>query len=379
MNVYQGLFLFVSGLATYIIMLLSLRLIASKNEESNDVESDDSELWPSKEELMIVDIIQQTHDIKTFRFKRKNGGTFFKFLPGQFLGFQIKDDSKLLRSYSISGSCENQSTLQVSIKKLKDGIGSGWFHSLAVGDTVWAYPPSGLFTDENLDLDCSRVYVGGGIGITPLISMIKTSLDRAQKVPLALFYGMNSVDDMAFHQELTVLSKTYNNFKYFPILSNPDDSWSGDSGYITYDYISSKLAFDLKAHFYFCGPPIMTTSIMDSLGQSNHPVGNIHSEKFVSPEALDSSKVEAKETKISIGGKDYNYNGSQTILEFLEEQNVDISFACRSGVCGSCKSKLIKGKVDSLTDSGLSSEEVSEGYILTCVSRPEEDIKLEIS
>ena len=377
MSMYQGLFYLTAGVSTYLILLLTLRLISSAKAAGGEAVQEDHS-WQNKEELLIVDIIEESRDVKTFRFKRLSGSAFPIFDPGQFLSFQIKDDSKVLRSYSISGSCENTSTLQVSIKFLKDGVGSGWFHSLVLGDRVWAYPPGGLFSDHELELSTQRIYVGGGIGITPLISMIKTGIDRSTQSPMILFYGMNSIHDLVFHQELKNLSNTYSHFKYFPILSPGAENWDGDTGYISHDYISSKIQVENSAHFYFCGPPIMTDGITESLISNGHDEEKIHGEKFASPAAFDPEKIPTRSASVEVDKNILLYDGKESLLEFLEEKNIPISFACRSGVCGECKCKLVEGEVDSFTDSGLTTQEKKEGLILTCVSRPKSSIKIKI-
>lgn len=152
--------------------------------------------------------------------------------------------------------------------------------------------------------------------------------------------------------------------------------WSGDTGYISYDYIKSKAPILSSSNFYFCGPPIMTDSIINSLIESGHKEELVHSEKFVSPASFDLDKVAPQKVKVIHNQQSYNYDGKDTILEFLEKENLDIPFACRSGVCGECKCMLIEGNVDSLTDSGLTASEKKDNYILTCVSRPTSDIKI---
>jgi ferredoxin-NADP reductase len=372
---FEGLFYLVSGVSTYFFLLLLLRSLAIKGS-SSIISTGNHNEWDSREELIIVDIVSDSHDVKTFRFKRENELAFPIFSPGQFLSFQIKEDIKLLRSYSISGSCENTSTMQVSIKLLKDGIGSGWFHSLRIGDSVWAYPPGGHFSDSKLDVTVQRIYVGGGIGITPLISMIKTGIDRANKAPMSLFYGMNSINDLVFHKELLALSDTHQNFDYYPILSPGASGWEGDTGYINYDYIKSKMDLTNESHFYFCGPPIMTDGITDALIENGHNEDNIHGEKFASPAAFDPDKIVARKAQVEVDGDFYSYDGKDSLLEFLEERDINIPFACRSGVCGECKCRLVNGEVDSFTDSGLTTSEKKDGYILTCVSRPTSNIKI---
>jgi glycine betaine catabolism B len=231
---YQGLFYFVTAFSTFSIILLTLRSLSLKKECEQAGTHNLTHCWHTKEQLEIVEIIEETHDIKSFRFKRLGDLKLDKYLAGQFLSFQIGDDPKTLRSYSLSSTCENESILQVSIKHLADGLGSGWFHSLKKGEKVWAFPPHGLFTDDNLKNE-DRIYIAGGIGITPVLSMILTGLDRSTEANRYLFYGIKSTKDMAFHSMLEALSKRFSHFDYFPIISD-DDSWSGDKGYLTLDF-----------------------------------------------------------------------------------------------------------------------------------------------
>lgn len=209
---FEGLFYLVSGISSYVILACFLRVLSSKEDsKQKNTLSEIENSWSSLEELEILDILEETGDIKTFRFKRKNGGKIKEVKPGQFLSFQIRDNEKTLRSYSISSSCENYNIIQVSIKKIENGVGSNWFHSLKVGDFVLAHPPSGLFTDNELQEEV-RIFIAGGIGITPFVSMVETAFDRGQKHLIYLFYSVRSKKDLAFHDVLTSLEKRFQNF-----------------------------------------------------------------------------------------------------------------------------------------------------------------------
>ena len=117
---------------------------------------------------------------------------------------------------------------------------------------------------------------------------------------------------------------------------------------------------------------------MEKLIEGSHNENYLHSEKFASPVAFDPENISQRKATININNKNYNYDGKESILEFFEQEDVEIPFACRVGVCGSCKCKLISGEVDEITDSGLTNKEKKAGYILTCVSRPDSDLKLEL-
>lgn len=372
---YQGLFFLTLGVLIFTLLLFGLRALASSKEEGQGGETKDPSEWRQKEELEIIEIISETHDIKTFRLKRASGQSFPEYSPGQFLSFQIGDDPKLMRSYSVSASPTNRSLLQVSIKRLSDGKGSSWFHERKVGDRIWVYPPSGHFTDVKLK-DEPRVYIAGGVGITPILSMVLANLERAVACDMTLFYGMRSTQDMAFHEFLQYLSQRHHNLKYVPVLSSDEESWKGERGYITYDLIQRQAPHLERAHYFFCGPAVMTDKIVDQLLNNQVSEEQIHTEKFASPVEFDPEKIPHREAKITFRGQVYQYKGKQTLLEFLESQGVDIPYACRTGVCGSCKCE-VRGQVDAITDDGLSAAEKRRGLVLPCVAFPLGDLDIE--
>lgn len=378
-DMYFYAFKFVSGAFAFTLLTFIFRTIGIGLQE--DVDSDDSKVedtdqWYGLEELEIVDIYAETSDIKTFRLKRKEK-LIPMYSPGQFLSFEIPHEQKVFRSYSVSASTENRHLLQVSIKKIPDGIGSNWFHSLKVGDKVKAHPPSGLFTDDDLK-DETRVFVAGGVGITPLVSMLQTSVDRGLKHPIYLFYGARTLADLAFHEVIKAAAKRYPNIKYIPVLSDEAESssWEGLTGYLTLDIIKEQVKELVSAKYFFCGPPVMTNGIMEGLSAAGVSEDNLHSEEFVSPTSLSEDDIQSLEATILYEGKSYKYSGKKNILDFFEGEGLEIPFACRSGVCGACKLKCKSGEALSLTNSGLNKSEQKD-HILTCVSWPKGDLEFE--
>lgn len=371
---YQGLFYLSTGVGTFVSLLLGLRTLGSgRTQEKTRAAAEDG--WNHKESLKVVEIIEESSDIKSFLFKREGNRPFPRFAPGQFLSFQIGEEDKCLRSYSLSGSVANRETLRVSIKRLDNGKGSGWFHARRVGDRVWAFPPSGHFTDAKLASE-PRVYVAGGIGITPLLSMVLSNLDGAGDYPLNLFYAARTPKDLAFHDLLVYLSARHRRFRYHPVVSAGDATWTGEVGRLSADYIKEKLGAVSDPHYFFCGPPPLTNAIVEGLLKAGVQEDCIHSEKFASPQALDVSKIPHREANVIFQGETHRYQGKQTLLEFLESRGRAPAFACRVGVCGTCKMKL-QGKVELLTDAGLTPAEKREGLTLTCVAYPESDVTLE--
>lgn len=376
---YLGLFKLSSGALAFVTMLAGLREWGHRrvHNAAPSFEAEDIQ-WDGVDQLEIIDIVEETHDIRTFRLKRKSGKPFPEFNEGQFITFHIPHDGDFIqRSYSISSSTMNRLIVSVSIKKIHDGIGSSWFHERNVGDEVTAYTPNGLFTtvDDKYE-GTPLVFVAGGIGITPFMSMLQSAVDVGSKTPMHLFYGMRSEKDMAFHRELEAMAVRYDNIYYHPILSEPSSDWQGDHGFIDYAYIASKVQGIQLAKLFFCGPAVMTDTVTEQLLANEIPASHIHSEKFASPVSLDLEAVPDVSAQVEFDGTSYEYTGKETLLEFLEAKGESINFACRVGVCGACKCRVESGEVDAFSDSGLTAEEKKAGYTLTCVARPKGDVKL---
>lgn len=363
---YRGLLHLVSGTSLFVIMLLTLRLMSrSRRDETQASEGFDT--WT------VAEIIQETPNIKSFVLKRSSSRRISKFKAGQFLTFLIGGDAKRVRSYSISSSENNGRSLQVSIKHLTGGDGSTWFHSLKVGDSVTAYPPSGHFFD-NEEVALDRVYVAGGIGVTPILSMIQTNLENAVTFKMSLFYGVRSQVDLAFHGLFEYWAKRHPNFKYYPVLSH-DNSWTGDKGFLNLGFIQQRTNDIRNAAFFICGPDLMADPLIDALAAAGIPDERIHNEKFISPTQIDESLIPERRVTVTWNGQALAYQGRQNLLAFLESVGEEVPYACRTGVCGTCKCK-IRGQVKSLTNAGLSRHEKKEGWTLACVSYPESDIEI---
>ncbi|MBT4836086.1 MAG: iron-sulfur cluster-binding domain-containing protein [Methylococcales bacterium] len=374
---YQGTTILLLGIMSFFSLLVLFRELSDQmnSQTTNNQPVDD---WHTEETLTIVEIIKETSDIKSIRFAREDNKPVPPFAPGQFISFRIGSEDKLLRSYSLSSSTANRSTFTVSIKKLPDGVGSGWFHQRQPGDKVNAFPPSGLFSLDKKHGD-HFVFIAGGIGITPFKSMLESLAQQGQfDRRVDLFYGVRGKADLAFHELFIYYNHRLPFFNYYPVLSaaNETDEWDGGTGFISLDYIKQQTQLSQSAAFYFCGPPPLTDGIIKALEMDNSFNGTIHFEKFVS--GTDLNKIPAIDAKLTVNGEQLDYQGKATLLEFFEDKEVDISYACRVGVCGTCKCKVKQGEVQSETDSGLSDDEKKAGYTLACVSRPRSDLVIEI-
>lgn len=314
----------------------------------------------------------------------------FRFRQGQNLTFRkIIDGEELRRNYSICSSPFDD-TLRVAVKKVDGGIFSSYANStLKEGDFLEVLPPTGKFYTE-LDPTQQKNYLAfaAGSGITPILSIIKTTLLTEPKSSFTLVYGNRTKTSIIFKEELEALKdKFINRFRIYHILSREKTDAPINTGRIDMDKLEllfSKLV-DLEKcdDIFLCGPEEMIFCIKGYLASRGFAAEKIHFELFTvpgqknhsdkkpvadKPEAGPMAKVSVKLDGIYFDF-DLNYEGP-SILDAALQQGADLPYACKGGVCTTCKAKLTEGKVSMDVNWGLEPDEVEKGFILTCQSHP---------
>ncbi len=240
--------------------------------------------WDSFKELVLIDKKDVCDTIKSFYFKSKNGEKLPKHTPGQFLPFKIKTNDpqmkEVMRTYSLS-DLPNEEVYRISVKKIDGGVMSSYLHdNLQIGDSIEAMPPCGVFVlDENLPKDTPIVLLSGGIGITPLLSML---LANAKDRNIYFVQAVQNSNIHPFADDIYNICKE-NNLKNTVFYSNPlDTDELGKNydvqGFVTKEWIKDNLP--LNGAFYFCGPPIFMESLEKNLLELGVSQDKINYEKF---------------------------------------------------------------------------------------------------
>ena len=240
--------------------------------------------WNGFKELILVDKVNECEDIASFYFKAKDGSNLLPHQAGQFLPFKIKtDDPKykdVIRTYSLS-NYPNEYIYRISVKKIKGGLISTYLHEkLNLGDSIEAMMPTGLFTIKNSLKTEPLVLLSGGIGVTPLLSMLYTEASTRSNIHFVQALQNSSLHP--FKKDIEVLTKN-NGLKNTVFYSNPleGDIKGRDydqEGFVTKEWLKNNVP--LHADFYFCGPPIFMRILEESLLELGVSKEKIHFEFF---------------------------------------------------------------------------------------------------
>lgn len=314
-----------------------------------------------------------------FRFKQGQTLTIKKAINGQ----------ELRRNYSICSSPFDDK-LKVAVKKVDGGLFSSFANDeLKGGDVLDVLPPTGTFHTELKPANRkSYVAFAAGSGITPVLSIIKTTLLAEPQSRFTLVYGNRSKASIIFREELEALKdKFLSRFRLYHILSREKTDVALNYGRIDAAKLQTLFGklIDAKAcdEFFLCGPEAMIFCVKDFLEAEGVSSDKIHFELFTVPGqkgpaignrqlAMEESGSKAR-VSVKVDGISFDFElayKSESILDAALKQGADLPYACKGGVCTTCKAKLLEGEVTMEVNWGLEPDEVAQGYVLTCQSHP---------
>jgi len=309
----------------------------------------------------------------------------FAFTPGQYLTLRAwVDGEDLRRSYSVcSGADEGE--VQVGIRLLPGGAFSGWAsRSLSVGQVLDVLPPQGRFFVP-LDEAASRhlLFIAAGSGITPMLSLIKTHLAREPRSQCTLIYGNRRLASTMFREELDDLKNRHlSRFSVHHVFSRESQDSPMFNGRLDApriaDFLRTLVPASTVDEAFVCGPAGMIDDAAAALAAAGVDPAHVHIERFGDVNAAAAHHVEdrdadrAQVTLVIDGlGRDVEFRLSDpSILDAARRTGLDVPYACKAGVCSTCKGKLLEGEVRMDRNFALTPDEVAQGFVLCCQSHP---------
>ncbi len=339
--------------------------------------------------LIIDSVIKETENCISVSFNiPEESKEAFAFTEGQNLTLKKElDGEDFRRSYSIC-TAPHEGKLKVAIKKVPGGKFSNWaYDNLKAGESLEVMPASGNFTLKNKkETGGKYLAIAAGSGITPVISIIKQTLHSNTTSEFTLIYGNQSHASIIFFEELEALkNKFMGRFRLVNILSRERTDIDLHNGRIDEDKLaalSKIMDFTDFDDIFICGPEAMIFAAEGFLLNREVAKNKIHFELFTTPGQKAILKTQPEEVEddgnkseisIKLDGRSFSFNlgaSEENILNAALKQGADLPFACKAGVCCTCKAKLISGKVTMDVNYALEEEEVEQGYILTCQSHP---------
>lgn len=340
--------------------------------------------------LRVAEVKRETPDAVSVRFELPDDlRERFSFKAGQHLTFRRDfNGEEVRRNYSVCVS-PSEGVLKIGVKKITGGVFSGWVNDeLKAGDELEVMAPHGSFC-WSFEPDARREYVAfaGGSGITPILSLMKTALAMEPHSRFTLFYGNRNSMGVMFLEEIAGLKDRYlDRFAIYHFLEDEEEEIELFNGRLDRDKAEALLSSLVNPAnvdaFFICGPGPMMDAAEEALLGRDVPKSKILIERFTTGplSAAQAAAARALEEKaaglkmsVTLNGRRVNVSfdpAKHSILDNVRAAGLPAPFACKGGVCATCRAKVIAGEVSMKVNYGLSEAEIAEGYVLTCQATP---------
>jgi ring-1,2-phenylacetyl-CoA epoxidase subunit PaaE len=337
-------------------------------------------------ELRVTGIVRETHDTVSVFFAPV-GNKKIVYEAGQFITFIFKHhNEEFRRSYSFSSTPPIDIFFSITVKRIPNGEISRFFtDKLNIDNKLVALSPAGRFTISTNKNSSRQIFlIAAGSGIVPIFSLLKKILHDEPKTRVVLIYQNHHQEDIIFHQQLQEILKKNKQFSLISLLSKPVKNENPEklNIFLLEKLIAENFIEDKKQLFYLCGPSSFMRMVQFTLKWMGFADEQIKKENFtvdfipLPPLIADTSP---KKIIIHFQKKTFHIQSSypKNILQAALDNNIQLPYSCRGGVCSTCIAKCKKGKVKMSNNEVLSEKDLQTGLVLTCVGYAETDLELE--
>jgi ferredoxin-NADP reductase len=343
---------------------------------------EDTPVWTDSEPLECVMTIPEAPNVMTFAFRPPSGARFV-YKAGQFITLDLPvPGGNVQRTYTISSSPIASAYLSVTVKAQPGSIATRWMlDHLRPGMRIKAYGPSGLFHLPPQP-DGKYLFISAGSGVTPMMSMATTLFERGEDPDICFIQCANRPVELIFRKKLEYMASRITGLQLHFVVaqSDPYDVWTGYRGTFNQLMLGLMCQDYLERDVYCCGPEGFMTAVREILHSLGYDMARYFQESFAAPaetmaeikEFDDEVPEEGATAEIVFesAGVTASCTETDTILQIARASGVPIPSGCNFGICGTCKVRKTSGTVHMVHNGGISDDDVEEGYILACCSKP---------
>jgi ferredoxin-NADP reductase len=358
-----------------------------------------TDCWIDEDQIELVcrNVLDVTHDVKTFMFEAP-ADRVFHFEPGQFITLQLEiDGHPINRCYTISSPPTRPHLIAITVKRVIGGPVSNWLHdNVTPGTRISVLAPLGQFTLPGPPSQ-KYLFLSAGSGITPVMSMTRTLFDLGSDADIVFVHNARTPADIIFRRELDAIAAVMPNIRIIHICEGdyPSERWTGLHGRLTTAALQA-IAPDLAERVtYTCGPPAYMAAVRRVLDEAGYDMANYHEESF-SFESLPADEQIAADplhladeidthdadvatfnVEFARSGRTITCSAEQYVLDAALAAGIHHPSGCALGMCGTCKTTMLEGSVDMKHNGGIRPKEVAQNKILICCSKPLSDLRIE--
>jgi glycine betaine catabolism B len=349
--------------------------------------------------LVCRQVQEITHDVRTFLFEPAHPA-LFQHEPGQFVTLSLQIDGRpVSRCYTISSPPTRPHLLGITVKRQPGGLVSNWLHdTMAPGHRIAADGPFGVFTAARHP-SAKYLFLSGGSGITPLMSMTRTLYDLGSDADVVFVHSARTPSDIIFRRELETMASTMPSLRVVPVCERdaPREPWGGLRGFLSVEMLRL-LTPDLADRTVFCcGPAPYMAAVRRILGDVGFDMQNYHEESFSfeeltmkefagagtadpqqdhePPDAGSATRTYSVEFVRS--GRTFTCADDEFVLDAAYAAGLTPPSSCGQGMCGTCKTTMLSGTVDMQHMGGIRPREIANNKVLICCSKPLSDLTID--
>ncbi len=331
--------------------------------------------------LRVAEVIQETPTVRSYVLEPRDAAAPLHFHAGQHLTLLVNIDGVThRRCYSFSSPPRADVRPSITVRSTPDGLVSRHLHeTVRADDTLLATDPAGEFTLA-IDPAASRLvaFVAGGVGVTPLMSLVECLLREEPASRAILLCGNRSEDEIIFRDRIAALEAAHApRLLVHQALDTPPAGWTGISGALDGSRVLNALGGARADAYYVCGPEPMMRGVCEALVDAGVASERIRTERFAYASVAKALPTLAAEVTFAASGKRVTAQPGQSILQAGIDAGIDLPHSCTMGGCGACRVRKSSGNVVASEPNCLTDRERDDGYILACCSYADGDVTID--